>query len=879
MNGQSVGRILVFVCVLVFVTTAAAMNGRTTYQAKIVKPDGYPLQSTSVNFRFTVLDTVGSCILYVEDYAAINMQNTGGLISFALGNGAISFPSSATTQTFQSIFDNSTPSMACQNAGVYLPGPNDVRRVVMQFNDGSGWQTLPAMTINTVPYAMYANSANNAKTLNNKADTAFVEYTTLSGLNCNASEALRFNGGSFSCVPAATSAAAIVAALGYTPLSSADMAATVASGTVLTTTINNLSSSATIMSSAIDGLATSMGAITSSQWTTAGSNIYYSGNGVGIGTSSPAELLHLVGPSQGYTTNGLKIDTYSDTTATQVWLGSARGSVSSPMAVTTNSRLALIAARGFGQSQFSGNTAAIEFKAAENFTDTAWGSRIVFATTPNSSTARSERMRIENDGNIGIGTIAPVTRLDVAGGVRISMEASACAVSFAGTLRYNAGAVEFCNGTSWTAFGLSGAGLQSINGSTSGTQSFAHGFTGTTPNIVTTNGVHTLNIPLASAGSVTAGLISNSDYLTFNNKMNNTSAAVVSALGYTPASASALSSYVLRTNNLSDLTSITTARANLGLGTFATANSIDLGSASATGIIADSRLANQAGVISGTQYTKVTVDGKGRVVIGAQLAMSDVTAALGYTPAQATSATQWTTSGATINYMSGNVGIGTTTPSTLNGWGRVLDVHGVSHSKIVATNATDGVSVTTGVYSHSLVPNGYGGYPQNYGGVGLVGTETGHDFGIMTGNVTRISVTSGGAVGIGTTTPAAKLDVQGQVKTSMGSPLVNPAGNAVDFATGNTQYVTFSTCPGNTLTANLFSMFEGSSYSLVVVAPNGCIVEFTGTTHAYGGSGGTAVTAFKYPAGQKFSSTGNPMVYSFLRANNFVFVAQVVDFQ
>jgi hypothetical protein len=121
--------------------------------------------------------------------------------------------------------------------------------------------------------------------------------------------------------------------------------------------------------------------------------------------------------------------------------------------------------------------------------------------------------------------------------------------------------------------------------------------------------------------------------------------------------------------------------------------------------------------------------------------------------------------------------------------------------------------------------------------------------------------------------------VQGQIRPSMGTPLVNPASNNVDFVSGNTQFVTFSTCAGNALTVNLYSMLEGGSYSLVINTPASCLVSFTGTTNIIGGSGGTAVTAFKYPAGQKFSSTGNAMVYSMLRANNIVFVAQVVDFQ
>ncbi|MCM2353668.1 MAG: hypothetical protein NDI63_08630, partial [Pseudobdellovibrio sp.] len=65
---------LSFVFVFAVLQTGSAFAGpnRTTYQAKIVKPDGYPLEASTVNFKFTILDPAGSCILYSETYSSVN---------------------------------------------------------------------------------------------------------------------------------------------------------------------------------------------------------------------------------------------------------------------------------------------------------------------------------------------------------------------------------------------------------------------------------------------------------------------------------------------------------------------------------------------------------------------------------------------------------------------------------------------------------------------------------------------------------------------------------------------------------------------------------------------------------------------------------------
>ena len=83
--------------------------------------------------------------------------------------------------------------------------------------------------------------------------------------------------------------------------------------------------------------------------------------------------------------------------------------------------------------------------------------------------------------------------------------------------------IYVCNsgGNGWDLVGDGGAGggISQLNGLTASVQSFATpGTSGTAPNWSSVTDTHTLNIPMASAASVTAGLISNTSYDTFNGK-------------------------------------------------------------------------------------------------------------------------------------------------------------------------------------------------------------------------------------------------------------------------------------------------------------------------------------------------------------------------
>lgn len=196
-NGVNFFTKVIFFLTLLVGSSAIAGSGYTTYQARIIKPNGQPLEAVNVMFQFSILDPAGSCVVYAESYTNVNMAGTGGLIAFSLGSGNKTFPISSVT--FAQVFNNNTTNLSCSPqipsdpvTDFYNPGPSDTRKIIMQFNDGTGWQTLPAMVINSVPYAMYATNAStaisatvagNSLLFNGQSDENFVQVNSLQ-TNC-----------------------------------------------------------------------------------------------------------------------------------------------------------------------------------------------------------------------------------------------------------------------------------------------------------------------------------------------------------------------------------------------------------------------------------------------------------------------------------------------------------------------------------------------------------------------------------------------------------------------------------------------------------------------------------------------------------------------
>jgi len=164
------------------------------------------------------------------------------------------------------------------------------------------------------------------------------------------------------------------------------------------------------------------------QWSANGNNIYFNSGTVGIGINAtsqklvvsanssstlpaPIGVIHLFGADGAQPT--MTIDGFA--AAPVYLLRRANTTGASPSALQANDPIGVFGVAGYGSNAYQGTRARVGFFASENWTNSANGTYLTFNTTANgaATVGGTERMRIDNAGNVGIGTTSPPTKLSI----------------------------------------------------------------------------------------------------------------------------------------------------------------------------------------------------------------------------------------------------------------------------------------------------------------------------------------------------------------------------------------------------------------------------------------------------------------------------------
>ena len=453
------------------------------FQGQIVDGNGAPLQAPSVGFTLQLTNPGGSCVLY-EETQTLNMTNSNGTFDFVLGSGTpTSGPGSnnpAPAISFTKTFLNSG-TFTGLGCGTYSPAAGDARKLKVLFNDGTQTVSLSTpYTITSVPFALYADS------LQGKQAADFVQINTgtaaVSQANVESIFSTLTNVTQLQNLIAGTStlyAKSSVAAGEALPVY-AGAPATPAAGSVWF-------NSTTGKVSYYDGtttqtVGTSGGSVTS---VTAGTGL--SGGTI---TTTGTISMPAVGTAGTYT----KVTT------------DAQGRVSSGTTLAAGDIPALDASQVttgvFSSAQIPSGTDTTKLPLA--------GGTMSGAINMGSQNLTNAGYITMSSGKyLGLGSYD-----DTAETTLLSSILTPGGATYKGVTWYNStsNAIKYWNGSAAVAIATGSTAISSLNGLTAATQTFANGTAGTAPAFSSSGSTHTLNIPMASTGGTTAGLLSNADY-------------------------------------------------------------------------------------------------------------------------------------------------------------------------------------------------------------------------------------------------------------------------------------------------------------------------------------------------------------------------------